>query len=150
MSSTHTEVSETAAPEVKVVDPHEQLVKAFAGFPTKAALEAWKLQVPGHRLRVFPLPDGKRVFVLRGLTALELQALQLEASRFSQEKQGTEVALLIATRGQIWTNLSSVGKLTIDEFRAAGAGLAQTIHYAVLGASDFLDPVAIEELSFDI
>src|ERR1035441_5094807 len=85
MNETTDTDQQAAAPQ----DPQTpaEFLALFPGAPTPDQIEAYRKMVPGGRLRLLPMKDGKRLFLLRGFTALELAAIQADALKAPAEKQ---------------------------------------------------------------
>lgn len=122
----------------------------FPGAPTEAQVENYRTMVPGGRLRLLPMPDGKRLFLLRGFTALELLAGQEQAVKLSQEKQLAFLQTTMATRCTLWCSVVPSGKLQETDLAASGAGLASTLYSAIADLSDFMEPAVLDQLYIDL
>jgi hypothetical protein len=122
----------------------------FPGAPTPHDIESYRKQVPGGRLRLLPLKDGKRLFLLRGFTALELLGVQTEAAKLSPEKQVAYLQVTISVRCTIWTSIVTSGKLTVQDLENSGAGLASTLYHTIMDLSDYNDPQVLEQLFVDL
>lgn len=141
---------EVKDPEVKTPTIYDFLSN-FPGAPDEAQIKAWNQMVPGGSVRVFTMPDGKRVFVLRAITAIELAAIQAEVSKLSsQEKQIFELQIAVAQKCTLWTSINPTGKLTDADLRVSGAGTAPTLHAVVWDKSDFIDPQVLDSLIVDL
>lgn len=127
-----------------------EFLALFPGSPTPDQIEAYRKMVPGGRLRLLPMTDGKRLFLLRGFTALELQGIQAEAAKAAPEKQDHVVQCTIAIRCTLWTSMTTSGRLTDVDLASAGAGLAPTLHYAITDLSDYNTPQVLEQLYIDL
>jgi hypothetical protein len=130
--------------------PYDLLAERYPSAPNKSQIESYKTQVPGHRIRLFELPDGRRAVILRAIAPLELAGIQAEASKFDVAKQLFELQVAVASKCTIWCSFTSSGKLTDSDIRNSGAGLAVTLHAVVWDLSDYIDPAAIDTLSIDL
>jgi hypothetical protein len=156
VQKTDAQVQDEKTAEKVFSDPYEYLA-TFANAPSKAVIEAYKTQAPNGVVRLLAL--GKRAYVVRGLSGLELNAIQgqvpsnLGASLPADERQAkieSEVAILASSKGIVWTSTTQDGKLTADQLRGGSAGLPSTIFNLVTYLSDFLDPQALELLSTEL
>lgn len=129
--------------------PFEYLA-LFPGAPTPAQIDSYRQAVPGGRLRLLPMPDGKRLFLLRGFTAIEMQQFQAEAAKVAPEKQLYTLQVAAAARCTLWTSFVKSGKLTASDLEASGAGLASTLYTAIADLSDFTDPEVLDQLYIDL
>jgi hypothetical protein len=144
-------MSEEVQEEVKVPQtPFEYIASKYPGAPTETVIQSYKQQVPGGRVRFFELPDGKRATLLRAISPLELAAIQTEVLKLDQSKQLFELQAAIATKCTLWCSFSKSGKLADGELRAAGAGLAVTLHAVIWDLSDYIDPAVIDNLVIDL
>jgi hypothetical protein len=147
---TQTPVDEQAADQVKQPQTPFEFLALFPGSPTPDQIEAYRKMVPGGRLRLLPMTDGKRLFLLRGFTALELQGVQAEVTKIPAEKQDYAVQCMISVRCTLWTSMTTTGRLTDGDLAAAGAGLAPTLNYAITDLSDYNTPQILEQLYIDL
>jgi hypothetical protein len=129
--------------------PFEYLA-LFPGAPDASTIESFKQMVPGGRLRLLPMKDGKRLFLLRGFTSLELLAAQNEASKVVPEKQITVLQTSMAVRCTLWTSIVKSGKLTEADLASSGAGLSATLYHTIMDLSDYNDPQVLEQLFVDL
>jgi hypothetical protein len=120
----------------------------FPNAPTQQAIEAMRMQVPGGRLRLLPMKDGKRLFLLRAFTALEMISAQAEAGKVAPEKQLAMMQSILVTRCILWNSING-GKLTEADLMNSGAGLASTLYHAIADLSDFVEPQFLEQLFVD-
>jgi hypothetical protein len=134
-----------------VVDPYTFLAE-FKGAPTKAQIEQWKTSTCNGRVKLFtPDPSGKRVFILRGLSARELEAVQNDIpANTAQERLEGEMQRATAAKATLWTSLTPTGKIVGDDLRNTGAGLTSSLYELVFQLSDFLTPVMLDKLSTDL
>lgn len=144
-------MSEKTSTEQQPKEPQTPLdyLALFPGAPSAAQIEMLKAQVPGGRLRLLPMKDGKRIFLLRGFTAVELQMIQQTVAKAAPEKQLYQMQVLLAIRCTQWTSISKSGELTELELNSSGAGLAATLHHAIMDLSDYNDPEVLEQLFVD-
>ena len=128
-----------------------EFLQTFTGAPTIETINDWKTQVPGARLKIFTSSDAKRIYVLRGVNALELAQLQASLpANLPQEKLFAELQIQLAAKCTLWTNDTKDGKLSPEGIKASGAGLAQTLHEIIFQLSDFMDPETIDRLTADL
>jgi hypothetical protein len=139
------------SPEEKVQDPRVFL-SSFPDAPSEALIDQWKASACNGRVKVFsPDRTGKRAFVLRGLSAREMEAVEAEipANTLPDKVQGLLQSGAVA-KACLWTNVTASHKLSADDLRAAGAGLAPALYEVVAELSDFLPPQLIQVLSGDL
>lgn len=150
------QVVDEAAAQQNFVDPYEYLA-TFPGAPTKAQVEAFKTQAPNGIIRLFA--PGKRIFLVRGFSGMELQAIQAQipdnlganlAPEARAAKVEQEVALKAVARCVVWTSTTKDGKLTEEQLRVGSAGLPSTLFNLITYMSDFLDPDALQILSAEL
>ncbi len=138
------------SPETKPAPPTplEFLLKQ-PGAPTVARINELKQQVPGGRLRVFATSDGKRVYLLRGFSGLEMAEVQ-KAVPANSTRPEEDYVLRMAARCVVWTNSSPTGQLDPTVLQACGAGLPGTLFTMMSHLSDFVDPEMLDQLSGEI
>jgi hypothetical protein len=144
-----TPATETPAPN-KTMTPQEFLA-SLPGGPTPDQIAAWKAQAPANRIELLAMPDGKRAWIGRGLTGLELTQIQKQV----QQIQGAsdpdlEMQIASVVKATLWCNFGVNGKLTDVVLRTGTAGLPTTLFTKVTKLSDFLDPQTIEMLSAEL
>lgn len=150
------QVQDEARAEKALVDAFEYLQK-FPGAPTQAQLDAFKSQAPNNSIRLFA--PGKRVYLVRGISGLELAAIQANIpqnlgadlnpeARAAKIEQ--EISLAVAARCVVWTSATADGKLTVDQLRGGSAGLPSTLFNLVTWMSDFVDPEAFQLMSAEL
>ncbi len=137
-------------------DPFEYL-QTFPHAPTKATVEIWKQQAPNGVVRIFAA--GKRAYLVRGISGLELQSVQsqipdnlgagLNPEARAAKVEG-EVALLVSSKCVVWTSTTQDGKLTVEQLRGGSAGLPSTLFNLITYLSDFLDPEALQVMSAEL
>jgi hypothetical protein len=140
----------TTEPTSKANMTPQEFLASLAGAPTADQISVWKLQAPNNRIEVFT-PDGKRAFILRGLTGLELTQIQKQI----QQIQGAsdpdlEMQIASVVKATVWTNVGQNGKLSDIILRTGSAGLPSTLFAKVTKLSDFMDPQQIEMLSAEL
>ena len=116
--------------------------------PTAARIQEIKQQVPGGRLAVIS-PDGKRVYLLRGFSGLEMAEVQKSVPQNSTRPEEDYVQRIVV-KCVVWTNAGTDFKLDLMVLQACGAGLPQTLFTLISQLSDFFDPETIERLSGEI
>lgn len=137
------------------IDPFVFL-QQFPEAPSKEQIAAWKQQTPGNRVRMFTSIDSKRVYIMRGISAVELGKVQAEvvnlpgAQTFAPEKLHQEIQIAVVARCCVWTSATTDHKLTDQALRASGSGLAPTLHEVVAELSDYMPPEIIDRLSCDL
>lgn len=151
-----TETQEVAVPETEPAKKDGNLTPAeflatIPGSPTQDQIATWKSQAPNNRLEIFS-PDGKRAFIVRGLTGLELTQIQKRIQGMATPAQDPDLEMQIAAdvAAVVWTNVGQNGKLTDVLLRTGTAGLPSTLFTKVTKLSDFMDPQAIEYLSAEL
>jgi hypothetical protein len=132
-------------PKAPEETPFEKLRKSTVGFPSDAKISAWKAQAPGGRLKVFS-PDGVRVFILRGLSGLELASIHNNVPK-NASNPDAEVQIAAAAKCTLFT---SAGPLTEEALRTGPAGLSESLFAFVQNLSDFYDPVQLFNLSMEL
>jgi hypothetical protein len=149
-----TPATEAPAPDEEAKSPAsmtpQEFLASLAGAPTADQIAAWKAQAPNNRIEVFT-PDGKRAFIERGLTGLELTQIQKQV----QQIQGSsdpdlEMQIASVVRATLWTNVGQGNKLTDVVLRTGSAGLPSTLFAIVTRLSDFMDPQQINLLSAEL
>jgi hypothetical protein len=138
--------SSSAATDTKKPTPFEFLT-SLPGAPTHARLEELKQQVPGGRLRVFS-PDGKRAFLLRGFSGLEMERVQKQVANLA-DPEASYIRNIVANC-VVWTNIVPEAKIDATLLQTAGAGLPQTLFTIISNLSDYFDPEMIDVLSGDV
>lgn len=147
-----TETNETPV----VVDKKTELSGAeflatLVGAPSAEQVEAWKQQAPNNRIELFT-PDGKRAYIVRGITGTELAQIQKQVQGMATPSSDPDLEVQIAAvvRSTLWTNVGSGGHLTDVILRTGAAGLPSTLFAKVTKLSDFFDPQQIEFLSAEL
>ena len=137
-------------------NPYDYLA-TIPGAPTKDQVEAMKLQAPNGIVRLLVI--GKRVYLVRGMSGLELQNIQsqipdnlgagLTPEARSAKIEG-EIQLHAAAKCTIWTNTIKDGKFTVEQLRGGSAGLPSTLFNLITYMSDFIDPEALNVMSIEL
>jgi hypothetical protein len=149
VTKTEAQVEDEARVSKNFSNPYDFLA-TIKGAPSRASIESLKSQTPNNRLRVFS-PEGKRVYIVRGISALELNKLQNQVSeKTNPEKAEQELHIAIAAACVVWTNQSESGRLTEVELRAGSAGLPVSLFELVSWLSDFIAPEAFGALSAEL
>lgn len=139
-----------------LMDPMEYL-QTFKNAPTKAQIESWKQQAPNGVIRILAI--GKRVYLVRGVSGLELQQLQAEVPEnlgagLNPEARAAkiegEVSLRVGARCVPWTSTTTDGKLTTEQLRVGSAGLPSTLFSMITYLSDFIDPQELQLISAEL
>lgn len=150
------QVQDEVKAEKSLLDPYEYLA-TFPNAPTKAAVEALKSQAPNGTIRIFAV--GKRVYLVRGISGLELQGIQgqipenLGASLSPEARAAKiegEVSLMVSAKCVVWTSATQDGKLTVEQLRGGSAGLPSTLFNLITWLSDFVDPEAFQIMSTEL
>lgn len=148
-----TEVVDTATPTTETKAPltGPEFLASLAGAPSPEQVEAWKQQAPNNRIELFT-PDGKRAYIVRGITGLELSTIQkqIQSMATPAADPDAEVQILAVVRATLWTNVGVGGKLTDTILRTGTAGLPSALFAKVTKLSDFFDPQQIEFLSAEL
>ena len=150
------QVQDEAKAKTNLMDPYEYLA-TFPNAPSKATIEVYKQQAPNGVVRIFAV--GKRIYLVRGISGLELQQVQGEiptnlGAALEPEaraaKVESEVAIRVSSRCTCWTSASVDGKLTIEQLRGGSAGLPSTLFNLITYLSDFIDPEALQLMSAEL
>jgi len=136
------QVKQTSRPAP--VDPFEFLA-AIPGAPSRQKIEAWKQEVPGGRVQLFS-PDGKRVFILRGVSGLEMAKFQNEIPKNASNPEW-ELQLKVCAAAILWSNMGQMDEMTL---KAGPAGLPESLWTIIQNLSDFYDPVQLYNLSAEL
>lgn len=140
---------DTAAPsESDSQKTPQQILDGFAGAPTAEQIANFKSQVPNGAVRAFS-PDGKRMFLLRGITGLEMRELQKSVVANAAEPEA-EFKILAVCAACLWTNTSGSRKLDPAVLRASTAGLPDSLFSIIELLSDFFAPSQLLNMSFDL
>ena len=142
------EVLEPKAPKPQAPQTPQQLLASIQGAPAPAQIDAWKAEVPNHRIRLFA-PDLKRVYVIRGISGLEVAQIQKSIPMNSEERD-IDFQLIACEKAVLWTNASYTHKLTAAELKAGTAGLPGSIFEIVSDLSDYFPPDRIALMSGDL
>jgi DNA-binding NarL/FixJ family response regulator len=136
-------------------DPAEQAPMTPAEFlaslpdaPSSDLISQWKAQAPNGRIKVFT-PDGKRAYILRGLSGLEMGQVQQNIPKNSTNPE-LDVQISSVVKAVLWTNTTQGNRLQDVTLRAASAGLPLTLFTLVSELSDFFDPARLEVMSGDL
>lgn len=135
--------------ESKPPSTYQMLSESFPGAaPAEAQIEAWKEQVPNGNLALWTPPDGKRFFILRGITGIEMRELG-ERMPANASDADYEYKLQLCCAAVVWTNTTPTNKLRPEELRASTAGLVQSLSSLIETLSDFFPPAQlIQSASF--
>lgn len=117
----------------------------FKDAPSPAKIESVKRESPGGRVKIFS-PDGKRVFLLRGLSGIELAEIHGKVHK-NATNPDYEIQLMSCEKALVW---SSFGKLTSEDFRIGPAGLPESLFALVQNLSDFYDPMQLFQFSAEL
>jgi hypothetical protein len=132
------------------VTPFEFL-KQFKGAPDENKINEMKHSAPGNRLRMFTSSDGKKVYVLRGISAFELEQLQNGILKtILPEKYPAALKNSLAAKCVVWTNATPTGRISEVEFKSLGAGLVDTLHEVISELSDYMESPQIRQFSADL
>jgi hypothetical protein len=148
------EVIPTAVPDPNLdpLDPFT-FIAGFKGAPSKEQIEAWKQGTCNHRIKMYsPDASGTRCFLLRGLSARELEACQSEipANLPNQDKIDAALQAAAVAKAVLWTSTTATGKITPDDLRINGAGLQVALYELICQLSDYVTPVMLERLSVEL
>ena len=152
MTVDSTSTLDQAIPEVdKSKMTPQEFLASLPNAPTAAQIAAWKQQAPNNRIELFT-PDGKRAFILRGLTGLELSTIQKQIQGMATATADPDLEMQIASvvKATLWTNVGPNGRLDATILRIGTAGLPSTLFTKVTKLSDFMDPQQIEMLSAEL
>jgi hypothetical protein len=129
--------------------PFDLLRESTPGFPSNERIAAWKVQVPGNRIKMF-CPDGKRVYFLRGLSGIEFATVNKQVAASNFENPELEVALIASAKCTLWTNTSANGTLDEAVLRSGAAGLPSALFDVVQNLSDFYSPQQLFHFSMEL
>lgn len=141
--------------ESKALPTMAEFIAGLEGAPTPEMIVNWKQQAPNHRVRAYA-PDapvgGKRVYILRGLSGLELTAIQNQIQQMATPASNPELETQIACviKAVLWTNVGHAWKLSDVILRSGAAGTPSSLFTIVSELSDFVDPQKIDALSADL
>lgn len=151
------QVAAEEAAKKNLTDPMAYL-QTVPGAPTKETIEAWKAQAPNGTIHIFA-PSKKRVYLVRGISGLELTNLQsripenlganLPPEQRAAKIEG-ELQLLVAAHCVVWTNTTQDHKLTPEVLKVGSAGLPNTLFNLISWLSDFLDPDTIQLMTGEL
>jgi hypothetical protein len=128
-----------------------QFLAQFPDAPTQDQIDSLKQQAPGGRIRLFHSSDAKRVYLMRGVTGVELAGLQAKIPQNTDpEKIPGLVQALVAAHCCVWTSATPDHKLNDQVLRGGTAGLPETLHEIVCQLSDYMAPVDIQRFSADL
>jgi hypothetical protein len=146
-----TQVQETEVTTAAPVTPLEFIQKNFPNAPSGNQVDIIRAQVPNGRLKVFVSSDQKRAYIMRGISAIELQTLQDERMRVTQDNAKLVFALKadIVVKCCVWASTKD-SKLTDLTLKGSGAGLVDTLYELVNQLSDYTDPETLFQLSSEI
>lgn len=138
-----------AATSNKFADPYKFL-ETIPNSPSKDQIAAWKMQTPNGRLRVFTPDAGKRVFILRAISGVELQKLQAQLpENITPQKAELELHYMVGALCTLWVN-NKTGKLLPDDLRNGSAGLPSTLFALISYLSDFVEPAVLDIVSAEL
>ncbi len=129
--------------------PYEMLA-LFSGAPSESQIQTLRQTVPGGMLRLLPMKNGERVFLLRGFTMLEKQAIHAEVMKVPEEKRVDALHMKTAIHCTVWTSVTKTGRLIETDLLNAGAGLSATLYHSIVDLSDFVEPAYLEQLFIDL
>lgn len=138
-------------PEETQKTPLEVLASLSDDAPSQDVINGWKSQVPGNRVRVYFSTDMKRAYVMRPISALQLQRVQEQLPKANApEEFAANLQRAVAAGCCLWTNQTANRKLTEIDLNGSGAGLSATLQEVVSQISDYADPVTIDRFSADL
>ena len=129
-----------------------EFLKTFKGAPSEARIEEMKKNSPGGRIKLITSSDGKRVYILRAISAFELQQLQDGSllKTTAPEKYASLLKRELAAKCILWTNATPTGNLSTVELLNSGAGLVDTLHEVISELSDYMEGPQIQRYSADL
>jgi|SRR5208282_2805848 len=150
--TTEVDTTATETPTPKTNMSPQEFLASLPGAPTPDQIANWKAQAPANRIELFAMPDGKRAFIMRGLTGLELTQIQKQIQSMATPAADPDLEMQIASvvKATLWTNVGTNGKLSDTVLRTGTAGLPSTLFAKVTKLSDFMDPQQIEMLSAEL
>lgn len=135
-------------PEASAEPTPLEFLASLHNAPTPDQIAALKSEVPNGAIRGFS-PDGKRCFLLRGMTGIEMREIQKSIpEQASDSERDFKIAAVCACC--VWTNTSRTGKLDPTALRASTAGLPETLFLNIEILSDYFAPAQILNMSFDL
>lgn len=137
--------------EVQTPSPYDFL-KDFKGAPTQQKINEMKSQAPGGRIKLVTSSDGKRVYLLRAVSAFELQKLQdtIMSRGMTDAKYPTVLKAELAAKCIVWTNATPTGTMSVIDLNQSGAGLVDTLHEVISELSDYMESPQIARFSADL
>jgi hypothetical protein len=126
-----------------------EFLAEIPGAPTANEVDAWRMSVPGGKMRVFTPDSGKRVFVLRALSGLEMEAISKSIPQNASNAE-LEMQIHCCVKAILWTNVTRDGQVDEMFFRKSPAGLASSMFGLVSRLSDFIDPESLEMMSAEL
>lgn len=150
------QIADEAKAKANVADPYEYLA-TFPNAPSKAVVESLKTQAPNGTIRIFAM--GKRVYLVRGISGLELLQVQGQipenlGANLNPEARGAkieaEVALMVSAKCVVWTSTTPDGKLSVEQLRGGSAGLPGTLFNLITWLSDFIDPESFQLMTAEL
>lgn len=143
------QVHETEESQEQLLSPYDLI--ASKGGPSKDTILAWKTQTPNGKLKVFTPDGGKRLFIMRAVSSLEMSLLSRQIPKNTEpEQRNSDLEMLVAAKCIVWTNITPTGKVQPDELKAGSAGLSSTLFNFIAWMSDYVDPSAFEVISSDL
>lgn len=139
---------DTTTPDDSGPKSFQEFLGSLDNAPTADQIKALKAEVPNGAIRGFS-PDGKRCFLMRGISGVEMRELQKGIPANSSDPEA-EFKVVADCAACVWTNVSRTGKLDPLSLRAATAGLPDTLFAIVENLSDFFAPAQIHQMSFDL
>lgn len=132
-------------------------LQTFPNAPSKATIDMWKAQAPNGIIRILAL--GKRIYLVRGVSGLELQQIQADIPdnlgaglnpEAKAAKIEAEVSLRVGSRCVVWTATTADNKLSVEQLRVGSAGLPSTLFSMITYLSDFIDPQELQLISAEL
>ncbi len=128
----------TKNPETEEPQSALEFLTTLPDGPTAMQIQAWKGEVPNGRMMVVSPPPMNRVWLMRGITGLEMKKLQALVPK-NTEDPDLEFKLQQVALACVWTNTTRSTKLSAEELRNSGAGLPHSMAMVVDTLSDFYD-----------
>lgn len=136
--------------EPKAQSPQEFLA-TLPNAPTPAQIREWKMQVPGGRIRMFVPPgsEGKRAYIVRAISGLELAELYKSMPQNIQNTE-IEIQLKVAVLCTLWSSEKGTLPYSEIELKSGPAGTVDALYQIINNLSDFYEPMQLLSYSADL
>jgi hypothetical protein len=126
----------------------QELMASIANAPSPEQIAAWKSQAPNGNIYGFS-PDAKRVYILRGLTGVEMRQFDKDLPETTPDRD-FEFQAAALSAACLWTNSTRSTKLEPATLRAATFGIVPTLWQVVEQLSDHFPPAQVMAMVFDL